>query len=91
MDLNNPIIILKCDQKYIYERMFFSDSHRDKSDEAKQVKDSFLKMMKEDVTWDRKAQKLEAEKKAQEDELNRAIYSDEIMEYTDTLTTWVNF
>lgn len=93
VDLNNPIIIFKCDQQYINDRISIfngdNDNVRNKSSENSE-RDAFMKMMTDvDPFTDKDFERVEAEKRAAL--LNHNKFPTEIIDYTDTLNTWVSF
>lgn len=100
MHLNNPIIIFKCDPKYIHSRIFlFSDLEEkvqpaleDKTVPKKKfdpVKEEFLKMVHDtEPLFPNDVDRRPVEEKPKQNE-EKVVYPDEINEYTDTLTTWV--
>lgn len=90
--MNNPIIVFKCDQKYIHERLFLfieKDYNQPEKSKPYDHKEEFLKFYKDiEPFYQKDIDKKEAEKKAKLAK-EQIIYPDEINEYTDTLTTWV--
>jgi len=97
VDLTNPVVIFKCDQKYIKERLFlFSDE--DQGSVAKKpvnrVKNSFIDMMQDvEPLFESDKKKLKKRERDEEEKAREGEESDvsqEVRDYTDTLTTWVN-
>lgn len=101
VDLTNPVVIFKCDQKYIKERMFlFSDAVAEAEQAGvskkpvNRVKNSFIDMMQDvEPLFESDKKRLKKREKDEEEKAREGYESDvseEIRDYTDTLTTWVN-
>jgi hypothetical protein len=101
VDLTNPVVIFKCDQKYIRDRTFlFSDvvTGAEQAEAPKKsvnrVKNSFIDLMQDvEPLYESDKKKLKKREKDEEEKAREAYESDvseEIRDYTDTLTTWVN-
>jgi hypothetical protein len=105
VELNNPVVLFKCDQKYLFDRLFLYSSIEEEEKHTREVaeqerrrklnpaKEEFLKMMQQkDPLFPNEIKQHEEEQKAKldkEKELHDRIYSKEVIEYADTLTTWV--
>ena len=98
VDLNNPVLIFRCDKEFIKERLFFANDTKpfksELNNERKKqinsysdVKEDFIKMMNEPdpnlLLFPRKPKILE------EKIIDNLENIEEVNEYTDTLTTWV--
>ena len=100
VDLTNPVVIFKCDQKYIKERMIlFSDASAEQTSVTKKpvdrVRNSFIDMMQDvDPLFEGDKKRLKKREKDEEERAREGLeevnVSQEIRDYTDTLTTWVN-
>jgi hypothetical protein len=98
VELNNPVILFKCDQKYIYERLFLYMGEEDEERRRQQaekkrkqdpVKEDFLNLMRQTEPFFPADFKILEEKEKAKLELEKKIFSREIIEYADTLTTWL--
>lgn len=77
MDLNNPVTIFKCDPKFVDERLFL------KKDLIEQKPKRIISQHHQDFL------NLIHENSNQKEIDTHSIYSEEIIDYTDSLTTWV--
>ena len=93
MDLNNPIIIFKCDQRLITERNFlYGDTllKKNKNQPANVVRDNFFKMMQDIEPLHPKENKTKKGKHNEDENEDETLEkSSELKDYADALTTWV--
>ncbi|CAF0713119.1 unnamed protein product [Brachionus calyciflorus] len=77
VDLNNPVIIFKCDPEYVKERLFLTDIKSEKIENSK--------LQPHQIDF------LNFYRGEQVNNLNEnvEVFSPEILEYTDTLTSWL--
>ena len=84
VDLDNPVVIFKCDQKYVWEKvtLFNESTARDKK--VSREKDDFLRFFKQVEPFDK------SDSKQSNESINQDRFmTPDIRDYTDTLTTWV--
>lgn len=84
VDLDNPVVIFKCDQKYVWEKvtLFNESTVRDKN--ITREKDDFLRFFKQVEPFDN------SDSKQNHESINQDRFlTPDIRDYTDTLTTWV--
>ena len=84
VDLNNPVIVFKCDQKFVNDRLgLFIDDEDDGSSKSRinPERDSFLKMMRDVEPYHKKP--------TTKNDPPQVTYSQDIIDYTDTLTAWI--
>lgn len=93
IELNNPVVIFKCDQAYIQERLMIYggliDKIEKKRSEAKREpseREQFMKLMHTDLVEESSAT---TSKKKPTEKREEETIDDEIVEYTNTLTVWV--
>lgn len=85
VDLDNPVVIFKCDQKYVWEKvtLFNESTVRDKN--IPRERDDFLRFFKQVEPFDSKS-----DSKQNNESINQDRFlTPDIRDYTDTLTTWV--
>lgn len=89
VDLNNPVILFKCDQKFVNDRIrMFMDEQQLPATPSKSTnseRDGFLRMMRNAEPFDKSSVKSGGVKSSESGDL----YSQDIIDYTDTLTAWV--
>ena len=90
IELNNPVLIFKCDQAYIQERLIIYgglEKVEKKKTAAKREpteREQFVKLMHTELVED-----LSTTKKPEKQEESEEAMDDEIIDYTNTLTIWV--
>ena len=84
------MVIFKCDQAYIQQRLFLlAEKIEKKGPSVDPLKQEFLNMMQDAEFMNPKLKKPSSEPEPEPAVAPASKFTDEINEYTDTLTTWV--
>lgn len=83
VDLNNPVIVFKCNQMYVNLRISLFTDEKPAQAKVESERDAFLKLMRDVEPFEK--EKINKSTPASVDEQ----FSPDILDYADTLTTWV--
>ena len=94
VDLTQPVVIFKCDQAYIQQRLFLLADKFEKKEKGSMVdpvKQEFMNIIQDAEFMNPKLKKKTSTEPPEvvSDALTNSKFTDEINEYTDTLSTWV--